>query len=147
MPGRTASRVFASFALDIVGDTSVPKLSLSNQTHIAADSLLAVVVTHAASPPSDPAGTTCAPGYVCSKLAIDAAVRRYPVVLAFIARHVLGGAVEGARLGYRTTRSELGEMVPPHAIDAVLRDSRTEGRRMAATVRAVELVERALRGE
>jgi hypothetical protein len=32
-------------------------------------------------------------------------VRRYPVVLAFIARHVLKGAVEGARQGYRTIRS------------------------------------------
>jgi hypothetical protein len=72
--------------------------------------------------------------------------RRYPVVLAVIARHVLAGAVEGAREGYRTTRSELGELVPPHVIDAVLRDCRTEGRRMAATVRAIELVERALRG-
>jgi hypothetical protein len=74
-------------------------------------------------------------------------VRRYPVVLAFIARHVLKGAVEGARDGYRTTCSELGELVLPHAIDAALRDFRTEGRRMAATVRAVDLLERALRGE
>jgi hypothetical protein len=74
-------------------------------------------------------------------------IRRYPVVLAFIARHVLKGAAEGARDGYRTTRSELGELVPPHAIDAALRDFRTEGRRMAATVRAVDLVESKLRGE
>jgi hypothetical protein len=71
--------------------------------------------------------------------------RRYPVVLAFIARHAISGAVEGARQGCRTTRSELGELVPPHAIDLVLRDSRTEGRRMASTLRSVELVERALR--
>jgi hypothetical protein len=75
------------------------------------------------------------------------AVRRHPVVLAVIARHLLSGAVEGAREGYRTTRTELGEVVPPHVIDAVLRDCRTEGRRMAATVRAVELIERALRGD
>jgi hypothetical protein len=73
--------------------------------------------------------------------------RRYPVVLAYLARHVLTGAVEGARQGYRTTRSELGELVPPHVIDAALQDSRTEGRRLAATVRAVEIVERALRGD
>jgi hypothetical protein len=73
--------------------------------------------------------------------------RRYPVVLAYLARHMLTGAVEGARQGYRTTRSELGELVPPHVIDAALRDSRTEGRRLAAAVRAVELVERALRGD
>ena len=39
-------------------------------------------------------------------------LRRHPVVLAFIARHVLNGAIEGARQGYRTIRSELGEVVP-----------------------------------
>ena len=75
------------------------------------------------------------------------AIRRYPVVLAYIARHVLNGAVEGARQGYRTTRSELGELVPPHVIDAVLKDCRTEGRRLAAAARALELVERALRSK
>lgn len=73
--------------------------------------------------------------------------RRYPVVLAFIARHVLAGAIEGARQGYRTTRTELGELVPPHVIEQALNNWRTEGRRMAATVRAVELVERELRNE
>lgn len=29
-------------------------------------------------------------------------ISRHPVVLAFIARHVINGAVEGARQGYRT---------------------------------------------
>ena len=48
MPGRTVSRVFTSFAVDIVGDMSVPKLSLSNQTHIAADWSLTGAVAHAA---------------------------------------------------------------------------------------------------
>ncbi len=76
-----------------------------------------------------------------------ALVRRHPVVLAFAARHVIGGAVEGARQGCRTTRSELGELAPPHVIDAALNAWRTEGRRMAAIDRAVALVERALRGE
>jgi hypothetical protein len=71
----------------------------------------------------------------------------HPVVLAFVARHVISGAVDGARQGYRTTRSELGELAPPHVIDAALNAWRTEGRRMAATGRAIELVERALRGE
>ena len=32
-------------------------------------------------------------------------IGRHTVVLAYIARHVLNGAVEGARQGYRTTRS------------------------------------------
>lgn len=46
-----------------------------------------------------------------------------------------------------STRSELGELVPPHAIDAALRAWRAEGERLAATACAVDLVERALRGE
>jgi hypothetical protein len=72
---------------------------------------------------------------------------RFPVILASIARHTLGGAVEGARDGYRTARTELGEAVPPHAVDAALRAYRDEGRRLAADARAAGLVERALRGE
>jgi hypothetical protein len=43
--------------------------------------------------------------------------RRYPVVLAAIARHTVTGAAEGARQGYRTARTELGEAVPPHAVE------------------------------
>jgi hypothetical protein len=76
-----------------------------------------------------------------------AAVRRHPVILAFIARHLIAGAVQGARQGYRATRSELGDLVPPHAIDAALRAWRAEGERLAATACAVDLVERAQRGE
>jgi hypothetical protein len=64
-----------------------------------------------------------------------------------MARHHTQACVEGARAGYRSTRTELGETIPPHAIDAVLTAYRTEGRRLAATARAVVLVERALHGE
>jgi hypothetical protein len=74
------------------------------------------------------------------------ALRRYPVVLAYIARHAVNGAIEGARQGYRTIRTDMSELVPPHVIDEALRDCRTEGRRLAATARAVDLVERELRG-
>jgi hypothetical protein len=38
-------------------------------------------------------------------------------------------------------------VLPPHAIDTVLAAYRKEGARLAATARAVGLVERALRGE
>jgi hypothetical protein len=75
------------------------------------------------------------------------AVRRHPVILAAIARHTAAGAAEGARQGYRTARTELGEAVPPHAVDAALAAYRDEGRRLVAAARAAELVERALRGE
>lgn len=74
-------------------------------------------------------------------------LRRHPAALAAMARHHAAASVEGARQGYRTARTELAEAVPPHAVDAVLAAYRTEGRRLAATAKAVELVERAIRGE
>ena len=74
-------------------------------------------------------------------------MRRYPVILAYIARHHVHGGLAGAREGYRTIRAELVEQVPPHAVDAALKAYRAEGRRLAAIERAVDLVERALRGE
>ena len=74
-------------------------------------------------------------------------LRRHPVALAAMARHHAAACVEGARQGYRTARTELAVALPPHAVDAVLAAYRTEGRRLAATARAVILVERAMRGE
>jgi hypothetical protein len=57
------------------------------------------------------------------------------------------GTLEGARQGYRVARSELGQAVPPHAVDSALGAYRDEGRRLAAAVKGIEAVERALRGE
>jgi hypothetical protein len=74
-------------------------------------------------------------------------LHRYPAILASVAHHTLRGALDGAREGYRTVRTELGARVPPHAIDAALKAYQAEGRRMAAVVDAVDLVQRALRGE
>jgi hypothetical protein len=74
-------------------------------------------------------------------------LRRHPAALAAMARHHTDACVEGARQGYRTARTELAEALPPHAVDAVLAAYRREGSRLAATARAVALVERALRGE
>jgi hypothetical protein len=74
-------------------------------------------------------------------------LRRHPAALAAMARHHTQACVEGARAGYRTARTELGEAVPPHVIDAVLAAYRTEGRRMASTAKAVALIEQALRGD
>jgi hypothetical protein len=48
---------------------------------------------------------------------------------------------------YRTARAEPAEHIPPHAIDGLLAAYRTEGFKLAATSRSVELVERALLGE
>jgi hypothetical protein len=74
-------------------------------------------------------------------------LRRHPVALAAMARYHTKACVEGARQGYRTARTELADALPPHAIDTVLAVYRKEGARLAATARAVTLVERALRGE
>jgi hypothetical protein len=72
-------------------------------------------------------------------------LRRHPVALATMARHHLAAAVEGARQGYRTARTELAPALPPHAVDAVLTAYRREGRRLVAASRSVEMLERALR--
>jgi len=74
-------------------------------------------------------------------------LRRYPVALAAMARYHSRACVEGAREGYRTARTELASALPPHAVDTVLAAYRKEGARLAATARAVGLVERALRGD
>jgi hypothetical protein len=72
---------------------------------------------------------------------------RHPVALASLARHHLAACVEGARQGYRGARAELGQDLPPASIAAVLSAYQTEGSRLVATARAVDLVSRALRGE
>jgi hypothetical protein len=74
-------------------------------------------------------------------------LRRHPIALAVMAGHHVAACVEGARRGYRTARSELGEVLPPHGVDAVLAAYRGEGRRLVATAQAVDLVARALGGE
>jgi hypothetical protein len=72
---------------------------------------------------------------------------RHPVALASLARHHLVACIEGARQGYRGVRAELGRDLPPASIAAVLEAYQTEGRRLVATAKAVDLVGRALRGE
>ena len=72
---------------------------------------------------------------------------RHPVALATLAVHHLAACVEGARQGYRSARAELGKDLPPGGLAAVLSAYQTEGRRLVATARAVDLVGRALRGE
>jgi hypothetical protein len=74
-------------------------------------------------------------------------LRRYPLALAAMAAHHADACVVGARRGYRGARTELGDVLPPHGLDAVLAAYRAEGRRLVGTARAVSLVARALRGE
>jgi hypothetical protein len=74
-------------------------------------------------------------------------LRKHPVALATMARHHLSAAIQGARHGYRTARTELNQMLPPQAVDAVLGAYRREGRRLVTAARGVDVVEAALRGE
>lgn len=74
-------------------------------------------------------------------------LRRHPIALATMAEHHVAACVQGAREGYRTTRTELGGVLPVHGVDAVLTAYRNEGRRLVDTARAVDLIARALRGE
>ena len=64
-----------------------------------------------------------------------------------MAVHHADACVAGARSGYRTARSELGDALPAHGLDAVLSAYRAEGRRLVGIARAATLVGRALRGE
>jgi hypothetical protein len=72
---------------------------------------------------------------------------RHPVALASLARHHLAACIEGARQGYRGVRAEFGRDLPPSSVAAILAVYQTEGRRLVATAKAAELVDRALRGE
>lgn len=104
----------------------------------------------AVAPPGSERFEATAVEWLLSELVPDlrtSTVRRYPVALAVIARHVTSGAVEGARDGYRRARTELAEVIPPHAVDQALTAYRDQGRRLAAAEKAAELVERALRGQ
>src|SRR5215831_14109520 len=74
-------------------------------------------------------------------------LRRYPLALAAMAAHHADACVAGARRAYRTARTELGDALPAHGLNAVLATYRTEGRRLVGTAKAVDLVTRALRGE
>ena len=74
-------------------------------------------------------------------------LRKHPVALAVMARHHVAAAVEAARRGYRTARTELAQALPPHAVEAVLTAYRREGRRLVAASRSVEVLEQALRGQ
>jgi hypothetical protein len=74
-------------------------------------------------------------------------LRRHPLALARMARHNVQASVEAARTGYRGAAVELKEHLPPHAIEAVLDAYRQEGPRLVRLAEAIELVERALKGE
>ena len=74
-------------------------------------------------------------------------LRRQPLVLARFAATALDGAVTAAETGLRTVRVELRERVPPEVVDAAVAAYERERHRLRGARHAVDLVERALRGE
>lgn len=73
-------------------------------------------------------------------------LRRYPVVLARMARHHVATAIEAAREGFRAARADLTDVIPPHGVEAVLDIYRREGTRLVSIATAIELVDAGLRG-
>lgn len=72
-------------------------------------------------------------------------LRRYPPALAKLAREHVDGCLAAARTGFRTARTDLGDALPPHGVQAVLEVYRSEGARLVALAESVALVEAALR--
>ena len=84
----------------------------------------------------------CPPDYRAHEV-----LRRYPVVLARLAReHCLAG-VEAARRGLATVRADLAGAVPPEAVEATVSAYEREGARLTRAAAAVALVEDALAGK
>jgi hypothetical protein len=74
-------------------------------------------------------------------------LRRYPLVLARLAREHCQVGVEAARRGLATVRAELAGAVPPEAVEATVGAYEREGARLSRAAASVALVEGALRGE
>jgi len=73
-------------------------------------------------------------------------LRRHPVVLARFAARQVGAQVAATRDGLAAVRTDLRDVVEPDVVDAAGLVLEREGARLLALSRAVDLVERALRG-
>ncbi|WP_157249144.1 hypothetical protein [Nonomuraea typhae] len=102
-------------------------------------------------PPSVPDWETSAVTWLLDAVPPDyrahEVLRRHPIALARMAGHHVNAAIEAARAGYRTAAVDLKGHLPPHTVEAVLDVYREEGPRLVRLARAIETVERALRGE
>ncbi|WP_393916780.1 hypothetical protein [Halostreptopolyspora alba] len=100
-------------------------------------------------PPGSESFERTAAGWLFEHLPADyrthGVLSRYPVALSRLAREYVAGSLEGTRQGYRNARVDLRGVLPPQAIDQVMRAYQEEGRRMALALRAIEVVDDALR--
>jgi len=74
-------------------------------------------------------------------------LRRHPLVLARFAATALDAAIGAADAGLRTVRVELRDRVQPDVIEEAAAAYEQERHRLRGCRRAVDLIERALRGE
>jgi hypothetical protein len=74
-------------------------------------------------------------------------LRRQPLVLARFAATVTDAAIAAADTGLRTVRAELRDRVPPQVVEDAATAYERERHRLRGVRQAVDLVERALRGE
>ena len=84
----------------------------------------------------------CPPDYRAHEV-----LRRYPLVLARLAREHCQAGVEAARKGLATVRADLAGQVPPEAVEATISAYEREGARLVKAAAAVSLVEDALQGK
>ena len=74
-------------------------------------------------------------------------LRRQPLVLARFAATAVDAAIAAADQGLRTIRVELRDRVPPDVVEAAAATYEQERHRLRACRHAVDMVEKALRGE
>ena len=84
----------------------------------------------------------CPPGYRDHEV-----LRRQPIVLARFAATAVEAALEATDAGLRTVRVELRDRVPPETVEAAAAAYEHERQQLRRARQAVDLVERALRGE
>lgn len=73
-------------------------------------------------------------------------LRRHPALLARFAEHHVSAALEAARAGWRTARSELGSRLPVEVVEQVVAVYEREGLRLRRLVGQVRVVGEALWG-
>jgi hypothetical protein len=73
--------------------------------------------------------------------------RRYPLVLAHVAKGCLAAAVDAADSGLRTIRHDVQGVVPPETVEAAVAAYEHERHRLRAASVGADLIWRALKGE
>ncbi|MDQ1695977.1 MAG: hypothetical protein QOJ03_1330 [Frankiaceae bacterium] len=102
-------------------------------------------------PPGSPHWERSAMGWLFDQCPADYrgydVLRHQPLVLARFAATALNAALAAADEGLRTVRAELRDRVAPQTVEAAAAAYERERHRLRGARHAVDLVERALRGE